>query len=602
MVGSIALALLVLLGGLAIARSGTALPGTLVEGRDVGGLGRDDLRDAVQDLVTTRQDATVAVTAAGHEFDFTPGSEGYGADIEATVDVALAAGRGGFLGLGGHVAATFGDQRAVELQGAAVDQAIARFVTEVAETVDQPMHPGNVRVDPDSLEVRARSPRDGVDLDADGSIEALTQVVGLPDPPAIQFPAEITPTPTTRAALEDAVSRAERAVADGLVLTANGGSATLSPSEIARVLRTREQDGRLTLVAHRETLAEVLEPDLPAVEVQPRDATFQVLSGLRTFDDQGNATWAQTPADVDVVPGEDGHLFAPEMAARQVGRLLDDGVREAELELKVTPPDLPTDEAEGLGIDNLIGTFTTYHSCCQNRVKNIHRMADLMRGQVLRPDESISINDHVGQRTIAKGFVADGAIFQGEIRDEVGGGVSQFATTMYNASFFAGVDIVDWRAHSLYISRYPLGREATLNYDSIDLEIRNNTDHGLYIHTSYTDTSITVSLFGDTDGRTVRAVMGSPYNYRDFDTRTRNNSDLPRGQRRVVQSGERGYQVTVQRVISGGGIDRTEKIVTTYQPKPTVIEIGTGDPPPPKPSPSATESEKPKSSPSPSDE
>jgi vancomycin resistance protein YoaR len=77
----------------------------------------------------------------------------------------------------------------------------------------------------------------------------------------------------------------------------------------------------------------------------------------------------------------------------------------------------------------------------------------------------------------------------------VGGGISQFATTLFNAAFFGGLDFDTYQAHSIYITRYPYGREATLSFPSPDLIIRNTTPHPVYIWTEYTDTSITVSLW-----------------------------------------------------------------------------------------------------------
>jgi vancomycin resistance protein YoaR len=588
-VGGLALILLVIM----LVRAGAAMPGTHIEGVPVGGMGAEDLRAVVQDLVLERQQATVPVMAADQPFEFVPGSDGYGADVDATVADALRAGRESAFGIVEHVRATFGTTRDVRLHATPLNDAIEAFVADVAGIVNQAMEVGSVRVDPTSLLVDTTAPQDRVVLDRDGSIAALRAVVGSPSPPMVLLPAQVDAPPTDDDALADAVARAERAVAEPLTLRAPGGDLTLEPDQIARVLRTREFDGRLVLVADPDELAAIFEPHLPDLEVDPRSARFELVSSTERFDTQGNATWSQRPAEVRVIPGTDGHLFDAEEVAPRVGALLEAGVRDGELEFVVTPPDLTTQDAEELGITHLIGTFTTYHACCANRVTNIQRMADLVRGSILKPGDEFSINDHVGQRTRAKGFVEDGAIFQGEIRPELGGGVSQFATTMYNAAFFSGIEILQHRAHSLYISRYPLGREATLNYPSIDLRIRNNTDNGIFIHTSYTSTSITVSLYGNNGGRTVSAVMGDPYNFRDYSTRRRDNNNLPSGRERTVQSGQQGYQVTVQRVIRGGGIDRTERITTTYQPRPEVIEVGTGPSPSPSPSPSPTPTDSP---------
>ncbi len=142
-----------------------------------------------------------------------------------------------------------------------------------------------------------------------------------------------------------------------------------------------------------------------------------------------------------------------------------------------------------------VGDFTTNHACCQNRVNNIHRIADIVRGIYLLPGESVSLNEHVGQRTREKGFVPAGAIRSGHLEDEVGGGVSQFATTIFNAAYFAGLDIPVYQAHSLYFSRYPFGREATISHPAPDLVLENVTSYPVLIWTSYTDTSITVEMY-----------------------------------------------------------------------------------------------------------
>ena len=139
--------------------------------------------------------------------------------------------------------------------------------------------------------------------------------------------------------------------------------------------------------------------------------------------------------------------------------------------------------------------FTTYHDAGGARVTNIHRMADLVRGAVVPPGGSFSINEHVGERTAEKGFVGAGAIRDGKHVTEIGGGVSQFATTMFNAVYFAGLKIDASQAHSEYFDRYPRGREATMGFPSPDLAFTNNTPYGIMIWTSYTDTSLTVTLY-----------------------------------------------------------------------------------------------------------
>ena len=101
----------------------------------------------------------------------------------------------------------------------------------------------------------------------------------------------------------------------------------------------------------------------------------------------------------------------------------------------------------------------------------------------------------------------EGAILDGELVSDIGGGVSQFATTFFNAAWFAGIELVDFKAHSFYFSRYPPGREATINYPNVNLEIRNDTPYDILIDTDSNATSVTVT-FWSTPYWDVQTVMG----------------------------------------------------------------------------------------------
>ncbi|MXX41722.1 MAG: hypothetical protein F4Z53_01575 [Acidimicrobiales bacterium] len=164
-------------------------------------------------------------------------------------------------------------------------------------------------------------------------------------------------------------------------------------------------------------------------------------------------------------------------------------------------------QLESLGIVELVGTFTTKHACCQGRVENIHRFAELMRGAVVDSGESLSLNARVGRRTEEKGFVEGGFIEKGVLVDDIGGGVSQFATTMFNALIRAGMTIDEYQTHSLYLSRYPFGLDPTISYPKPDLKFTNPTPYGLLIWPTYTDTSITVELYST---RNVQVTIGEP--------------------------------------------------------------------------------------------
>ena len=166
----------------------------------------------------------------------------------------------------------------------------------------------------------------------------------------------------------------------------------------------------------------------------------------------------------------------------------------------IVPPPRPPSER--------IARFTTYHDCCEPRVTNIQVMARAIDGAVVYPGQRFSVNDYLGPRTRSKGYVPAPILLNGEgyCCDHplnIGGGTSQFGTTFYNAVFRSGFEIISHKPHSRYIARYPLGIEATLGYPSPDVVFVNDTNVPATIRTSYTGSSISVAIHGNTEGRDV---------------------------------------------------------------------------------------------------
>ena len=260
-----------------------------------------------------------------------------------------------------------------------------------------------------------------------------------------------------------------------------------------RGVTKRFPDGTVAVDLDPAKVAEGLRAAFADIDGHPVDASFTLEGGVPV-----------------IRPDRPGKVCCGGDASVTINTALHAGDRTVDLELIDGPADFTVAEADGWGITQAVGGnnawrngapttaepgFTTYHSAGGARVINIHRIADLVRGAVVAPGDSFSVNGHVGKRTAEKGFVPAGAISNGEHVDEIGGGVSQFATTTFNAAYFAGLDIVESQAHSEYFDRYPRGREATMGYPDPDLVFTNNTPYGILIWTSYTDTSLTVTLY-----------------------------------------------------------------------------------------------------------
>ena len=160
----------------------------------------------------------------------------------------------------------------------------------------------------------------------------------------------------------------------------------------------------------------------------------------------------------------------------------------------------------------VVGSFTTPLVPGQSRNTNIQLAADYIDGDVIPSGASYSLNQGIGQRTSARGFVPNGFIDEdGEVISVVGGGVSQMGTTFLNAAWFAGIELVEFRQHSLYFERYPMCREATLAWDTLDVVVVNDTPHDLTVVTDHSSESVTVSLIG-LPWYDVDSWIGEPYN------------------------------------------------------------------------------------------
>jgi vancomycin resistance protein YoaR len=232
-------------------------------------------------------------------------------------------------------------------------------------------------------------------------------------------------------------------------------------------------------------------------------------------------------------------------------------------------------------------------------VKNIQRGAEIMDGTIVRPGERFSLNEVLGKRTVERGFVEAPQIYAGRLEDAVGGGVSQIATTTYNAAFFAGVQIVTHQPHEFYISRYPMGREATVSWGGPELVWRNDWPAAILVKAYADSDSITVQLYSTKLRRRVETETAEPTQFTAPRTITVSNPSLPPGTTRVVQSaGPSGFLISYTRkVYEGTKLRRNERYVWRYKPENAIVEVGPRKPRVTKPEKSETEEPEPETTP-----
>jgi vancomycin resistance protein YoaR len=540
-----------------------ALPrGATIGGVDVGGMSEDEARAAVADAAAARMRRPIRLVAPGGELAGTSGRE---VRARALVDDAVEAlaGEGVFARVLARVGLRSGPS--VDLAYRLAPVPVAKLADRLDRRFGTPWRDARVVVDAATARVVDAEAGSGVDRHAlRRALRTLPTRVELEIVP-------IRPV-VSRAEAEAALARVEHLLEGPRRVRFRDAEATLTPSRLRGLVRTEREDGSLGVTLEPKGLAASLRIRLGRFESSPRDATFSVGA-----------------AGVSVVPSRPGRALDVARIGRSLVSNLESTTHLARF--RATAPALTTEEAEKLDIRELVSEFTTYYSCCQPRVTNIQRAAALLDGTVILPGGSFSLNRALGKRTVEKGFVAAPQIFDGRLEDAVGGGISQVATTLYNAAFFAGVRLVAHQAHQFYISRYPMGREATVSWGGPELIFRNNWPAAILMKVSASDSAITVRFYSRKLGRRVETETGKPYAYTSPRTIRTLNSSLPAGATSTVQSaGESGFTVQYTRkVFRGGELLANERYTVRYDPQNAIVEVG-----PSKPAPKAKPNPKPK--------
>lgn len=586
-VGGLLLTIVLSLSALWLVQRDQVLPNTWIGAVEVSGMTATEAAEAITPTAEARESDPVVFTFADAEYPATPRELGFEIDVDATVDAALRRGRDGLARDVITRLQAFLTPATVELVEVLDEDVVTAWVDDLADGLDQPEIEGGVTIDPEDASVTAVRSQGEVTVDRTATAELALEAIRTPGEEVLDLPATTTPKRFADEVVDAAAAQAEQALSEPLLLRAGDASLELTPRDLAALLEIEERGSspgaiELELVITPERLDEELgELASDRFDVAPARASYRTnRTPPVTFDAQLDATFRPVSNPVEVIPGRQGWAFDAELAAPQLTEVVRTGVREVELRREEVDGDFPTSRAEELRPTHLLGTFTTYYQAGLERNQNIQRLADVIDGALVLPGEQFSIDAISGPRSCEQGYVPGGTIVRGELVDTCGGGISQFGTTMLNAAFFSGVQLDEWKAHSWYISRYPVGREATLYYPILDVKFTNNTPGAILVKTAHTSTSITVSLYGIPRATAVSARHGSRTQPRDFTTEVRTTSELPRGQERVLQPGQGGFTITVQRIVElvGGGTDN-RTITTVYTPQTRIIERGTADPP-----------------------
>ncbi|MFF5208825.1 VanW family protein [Streptosporangium sp. NPDC000396] len=540
---AVAVVLLMVLVGLAYAApavimSGKILPGTQVRGVDIGGLTATEAADRLRDKLAGAAGKEMAVRAAGKRYSFDPEEAGLELDVVATIDQAPS----DFPSPLEVWRALTGTTELSPKVSADADQ-MKTAVEDLARKIDIKVRDGAVTFE--GVKPVAVAPRDGRELEREAAAGAIRKAF-LGSGGEVELPVSVIKPKVTDEVVRKAAAEASKALSGPITLTYGGKQAQLTTDVLAAHLSFKpDGSGGMRPAFDAKSAVATVEKNLVGPAMAPREPTFQIVGG--------------TPK---LVPGRKGKGIDDDKLAEAVAQMVaEGGSRTIPVALTTVQPRVSDAEVRKLGIKEKISEFTTPYDCCPPRVTNIRTLAKLLDGYLVQPGETFSLNSVIGQRDTARGFVPAPMIEGGRLVDSVGGGISQFVTTMYNAVFFGGLEDVQHVAHEFYISRYPAGRESTVSWPEPDFRWKNDSKYGVLVKTSFTNSGVTVA-FWSTKRYDIESISSERYDITPFKSATAS------GPKCIPMVGQQGFTIDVTRVFKKNGKEvKRETKKTVYKPE-----------------------------------
>ncbi|HCG3140442.1 TPA: VanW family protein [Corynebacterium striatum] len=536
---------LLLIAGIAytwdvIANQGKVPRATSVGGVDISSMERTAAVEKLERELGDVETKPVNVTSGEKSSQLVPAESGLTLNYQKAVDGIPDASYNPVTRLFSFVRATQEIPVAVDIDDTALDGALERVKNELS------FAPKDGMLELNNGQLKVTKPVLGQTVEPDDLKNSITE--NWLDPAGVEVePVEVEPAINDDAI--EAMRTGDVAKALDNPLTINGENnvaGTLRKDEIAQFVSIEAKDGKLELKVDTPKAQQLFSERMDGASVPGENAKIAFNGGRMV-----------------VTPSVDGSVIDWEKTMKDFDKRVKGDERTWDADYKPDPAEYTTEMAEKATFNDTVSEFSTGGFSGASG-ENIRRVAAQVDGAVVNPGETFSLNGYTGPRGTAQGYVESGIIINGHSGTAVGGGISQFATTLYNAAYFAGFEDVAHTPHSYYISRYPAGREATVYEGSIDLQFKNTTNTPVRIETSFGGGKITVRFKG-VKTYNVESVNNGRW-------ATTQPTRMSVGENCSPSSGAPGFTTSDTRIIkdlSGREISR-ETTTTVYDPQPIV--------------------------------
>ena len=547
-----AAALLLAWGGIAWWTTQHIASGTTVSGVDVSGLSPKEAHERIGKGIGDQLAQPVTLTVGQGSSELVPAKSGISVDTDASVKKLT-----GFTLNPLTLAQRLGGQHTdavIRVDSTALRGALEDRVDEMANGAV------SATVTLDGTKPVTTPASNGIGLDVEASLKQIGGTWPLGKKTLAMAEGTATPAITDEEASTFVDGTLTPLLSSGLTVnTAGAGAqsknpgaaAAFSPQDTAEMLKISSEGGTLSATFDPTALRDAIVARVGQVETPAQNATWKI---------DGSATGAPgaRPQYVPAAQGKTIDTAALSASLLKAGTSATDVAgRTVNLPMVVSEPTVKTPQNEW-GISEAIGEFATpYNAGDAPRTQNLTRGAELVNGTVVKPGEVFSLEKTLGEVDYEHGFADAGVISNGQHVDSLGGGLSQVATTVFNAGFEAGMDDTEHHAHQYYFDRYPAGREATLWTGKLDVKFTNSTSHAVLVQAWLDGEQIHVRMWS-TKYYDVSITSSDRFNFRPVSTERKSGPGCE-----PYSGGNPGFDITVTRTRKHDGKALPDDVLTT---------------------------------------